>query len=183
VVPVPYAQETMNGFEYAAAAHMIQEGMVRQGMEIVAALRDRYDGERRNPWNEFECGHNYARSMASYSLLNAFSGFRFDMARGMIGFDPVAMTAGRFRCFWSLDSGWGVFEVTPRGVTVRVLSGSLRLRNLALPFLRGREVARVSVGKRQLTFERHGSRLEFSSSASVTPQATLVVSLGSAKRR
>jgi len=187
VVPVPYAQETMNGFEYAAAAHMIQEGMVRQGIEIVAAVRDRYDGERRNPWNEFECGHNYARSMASYSLLNAFSGFRFDMARGMIGFDPVGRglreARGSFRCFWSLDSGWGVFEVTPSRVTVRVLSGSLGLRSLELPFLRGREVTRVSVGKRQLTFERHGSRLEFSSSASVTPQATLVVSLGSAKRR
>jgi uncharacterized protein (DUF608 family) len=182
VVPVPYAQEVFNGVEYAAAAHMIQEGMVRRGIQIVAAVRDRYDGERRNPWDEFECGHNYARSLASYSLLNAFSGFRFDMTRGMIGFEPVAMRNGSFRCFWSLDSGWGVFEVAPKAVTLRVLSGSLRSRNLELPFLRGREVTRVSLGKRQPTFERHGSRLEFSRSVSVTPQATLVVSLGSARR-
>ncbi|MDH4180347.1 MAG: non-lysosomal glucosylceramidase, partial [Armatimonadota bacterium] len=84
--PAPYSSETMNGFEYAAAAHMIQRGMLKQGMQVVAAVRERYDGERRNPWNEFECGSNYARSMASYALLNAFSGFTFDMPRGLVGF-------------------------------------------------------------------------------------------------
>ncbi|RME61552.1 MAG: hypothetical protein D6790_07615, partial [Caldilineae bacterium] len=83
VIPAPYSQETMNGFEYAAASHMIMHGMVEEGMTCVEALRRRYDGERRNPWNEFECGSNYARSMASYALLLAFSGFRFDSARGM----------------------------------------------------------------------------------------------------
>ena len=69
----------MNGYEYAAAIQMIQSGLVDEGMAVVTAMRDRYDGEKRNPWNEFECGSNYARSMASYSLLNAFSGFQFDM--------------------------------------------------------------------------------------------------------
>jgi len=44
-------------------------------------------------------------SMASYSLLNSFSGFRFDMVKGMIGFNPVGTKKGSFRCFWSLDSG------------------------------------------------------------------------------
>jgi uncharacterized protein (DUF608 family) len=175
VVPVPYAQEVFNGVEYAAAAHMIQEGMVRQGMEIVAAVRDRYDGERRNPWDEFECGHNYARSMASYSLLNAFSGFRFDMARGMIGFDPVAMRNGRFRCLWSLDSGWGVFEMRPGSVTARVLYGSLTARVLDLPFLPGRTITRVTVGKRQVGFAIRDGRIELSRPARITPQAPLVV--------
>ena len=40
---------------------------------------DRYDGEKRNTFNEMECGSNYARSMASYSLIPAFSGFTYDM--------------------------------------------------------------------------------------------------------
>jgi hypothetical protein len=104
VVPVPYAEETMYGFEYQVAVHMIQEGLVKEGMEIIKAIRSRFDGEKRNPWNEFECGSNYARSMASYALLNAFSGFEFDMTKGIIGFNPVFMNGFTFKSFWSLDS-------------------------------------------------------------------------------
>ena len=89
MIPVCYAQETMNGFEYSAAVLMIQNGMIEEGMAVVVALRDRYDGEKRNPWNEFECGSSYARSMASYALLNAFSGFEFDMRQGYIGFQQI----------------------------------------------------------------------------------------------
>ena len=103
VIPITYASETMNGFEYQAAIHMIQEGMVDEGMQIVKAVRERYDGEKRNPWNEFECGSNYARSMASYALLNTFSGFEYDMVEGMIGFNPIETGDDDFKCFWSLD--------------------------------------------------------------------------------
>jgi uncharacterized protein (DUF608 family) len=186
VVPVPYAQEVFNGTEYAAAAHMIQEGMVTQGMEIVAAVRDRYDGEKRNPWDEFECGHNYARSMASYSLLNAFSGFRFDLAGGMIGFDPVGRglreaRGGSFKCFWSLDSGWGMFETTPSAVTLRVLYGSLTLRSLELPFLRGRTIARIRHGARSRACERRDDRIEFSAPVTVGPGAPLVLIVASSR--
>lgn len=53
---MPYAQETQNGYEYAAAIQMIQIGMVEEGMAAIQAIRDRYDGEKRNPWNEIECG-------------------------------------------------------------------------------------------------------------------------------
>ncbi len=59
----------MTGFEYQVASHMIQEGLVHEGLQIVRSVRERFDGERRNPWNEFECGSNYARAMASYALL------------------------------------------------------------------------------------------------------------------
>ncbi len=89
VVPAPYSEETMVGFEYQAAIHMIQEGLVAEGLEIIGIIRSRFDGEKRNPWNEFECGSNYARSMASYALLNALSGFSFDLSKGRIGFRPV----------------------------------------------------------------------------------------------
>ncbi|RME62579.1 MAG: hypothetical protein D6790_06075, partial [Caldilineae bacterium] len=84
---------------------------------------------------EFECGSNYARSMASYALLLAFSGFRFDSARGMIGFDPVHMEGGRFRCFWALHTGWGTVDITAARVQLAVLGGELSLRELEAPFL------------------------------------------------
>ena len=86
-----------------------KRGFIKEGQEVVEAIRERYDGEKRNPWNEFECGSNYARSMASYALLLAYSGFVFDMTRHLIGFNPVIDDIP-FRVFWSLDSGWGIFE-------------------------------------------------------------------------
>jgi hypothetical protein len=177
MIPVPYGSETMNGFEYAAAIHMIQRGMVKQGMQVVAAVRERYDGERRNPWNEFECGSNYARSMASYALLNAFSGFTFDLVSGCVGFDPVQTDGGRFTCFWSLDSGWGLFKMTPSGVEVSVLHGSLEVRTLELPFIGCRRVARITAGGRPVSFENSQGSLGLRRPATVRPGRPLKVTL------
>lgn len=139
-IPVPYGQEAMHGFEYAAAIQMIQSGLVDEGMEAVAAVRARYDGEKRNPWNEIECGNNYARSMASYALLQAFSGFHYNLADGEIGFDPIRTRKGRFRCFWSLDPAWGEFNARPASARLSVQRGALKLRVLRLPFLGGRKL-------------------------------------------
>jgi hypothetical protein len=50
------------------AAHLILLGCVKEGLEIVRVCRDRYDGRRRNPFDEIECGHWYARAMLSYGL-------------------------------------------------------------------------------------------------------------------
>ncbi|HMF77536.1 MAG TPA: GH116 family glycosyl-hydrolase, partial [Bryobacteraceae bacterium] len=57
-IPFPYFAEVMTGFEYTAATHMLFEGMLSEGTECVASIRERYDGERRNPWDEAECGHH-----------------------------------------------------------------------------------------------------------------------------
>jgi non-lysosomal glucosylceramidase len=175
MAPVPYAQETMHGFEYAAAGHMIQMGLVNEGTRVAEVVRDRYDGERRNPWNEIECGSNYARSMASYALLNAFSGFRFDMTKGLIGFNPVAAKGGRFRCFWSLDSGWGIFEMKRERVALKVLHGSLEVKGLELPFLRGRKVAGVRVGAKKVAAAQRGRTLELARRVRVKAGASLVI--------
>ncbi len=161
LIPAPYSQETMNGFEYSAASHMIMTGMVDEGMQAVVALRKRYDGERRNPWNEFECGSNYARSMASYALLNAFSGFEFDMVQHAIGFNPVRTDAGHFRCFWSLDSGWGEFELTPTGAEVRVLYGQLELATVRLPFLEGQNVRSAQLDGKDIAFTNADNTFQF----------------------
>jgi uncharacterized protein (DUF608 family) len=132
-VPIPYAEECMNGFEYQAGIHMIQEGLVDEGLTIIKAVRDRYNGENRNPWNEIECGSNYARSMASYAALNALSGFEYDLSAGHIGFNPVRFVDGNFKCFWSLGTGWGTFECSPTGMKLTVLQGKLVLNSLSVP--------------------------------------------------
>lgn len=121
VIPLPYNSETMTGFEWAVAAHLVMTGEPEKGEELARAIRRRYDGRRRNPWNEIECGSNYARSMASYAMLQAYSGFCYDMVRGMIGFRPVL--SGDFRCFWSLGTVWGTFERTGQQQTLHILHG------------------------------------------------------------
>ncbi|MEZ4861675.1 MAG: GH116 family glycosyl-hydrolase [Caldilineaceae bacterium] len=161
LIPAPYSQETMNGFEYSAAIHMIMQGLVDEGMTCIEAVRKRYDGERRNPWNEFECGNNYARSMASYALLNAFAGFEFDMVHQMIGFNPVRTEEGHFRCFWSLDAGWGEFVMTPAGCEVRVLYGALSLQQLKLPFLAAQTGVTVTKAGSTVPFARQQGVITF----------------------
>lgn len=175
VVPLTYAEETMNGFEYQAAIHMVQEGLVDQGMEIVKAVRDRYDGERRNPWNEFECGSNYARSMASYALLPAFSGFEFDMVKGLIGFNPVVGDKG-FKCFWSLDSGWGVFESEGGVVKLTVLYGQLSLKVFSLPFIKDGSIKTVALGSRNIVAQFLKSDIIFSKPVLIKKGEALTVS-------
>ena len=128
-IPFPYADEVWPGIEYQVAAHLIYEGLVEEGLTIVKAVRDRHDGIRRNPWNEVECGHHYARSMASWAVLTALSGFKFDMAAGTMIFAP-AINKDNFTCFWSTGKAWGTYtqKKNKKGKldkTVQVLYGSL----------------------------------------------------------
>jgi non-lysosomal glucosylceramidase len=173
-IPLTYSQETQNGYEYASASHMIQRGMIREGMSVVKAVRERYDGEKRNPFNEFECGSNYARSMASYALLNAFSGFSFDMVNGAIGFDPAAARpVERFRCFFSLSSGWGeVFRQGP-STEIRVLYGELAIRHVNLPYLAGKAVKRVECGGENISFVKNKGQISFSRKIAVAANRPL----------
>ncbi len=108
-LPFPYSDEVWTGIEYHVASHLIYEGMVREGLSIIKAVRDRYDGRRRNPWNEVECGHHYARAMSSWGILLALSGFSFSSPEGRLGFAP-AINQEDFRTFWSLGSTWGAYE-------------------------------------------------------------------------
>lgn len=144
-IPMTYSNEVMCGMEYQAASHMIQEGLLEEGFEIVRAVRERFDGEKRNPWNEFECGSNYARSMASFALIPSISGFTYDMYGKTIGFDPK-QPGEEFTSFWSVDSAWGIFEKTAEGCSIQVLWGGLKLKKMILPFL---EKESISAGRYQ----------------------------------
>jgi uncharacterized protein (DUF608 family) len=77
-IPFIYSNEVWTGIEYQVASHLMLEGMVNEGLEIVRVCRDRYDGVRRNPFNEYECGHWYARALSSYGLIQGLTGVRYD---------------------------------------------------------------------------------------------------------
>jgi uncharacterized protein (DUF608 family) len=106
--PFPYSDEVWTGFEYQVASHLIYEGFIKEGLTIVRALRERFDGLKRNPWDEPECGHHYARAMASWALLLALSRYEYDGRNFAVSFKP-RLNLSNFRCFFSTDSGWGIF--------------------------------------------------------------------------
>jgi non-lysosomal glucosylceramidase len=107
-LPFVYSDEVWTGVEYQVAVHLIYEGLIDEGLTIVKAVRDRQDGFKRNPWNEVECGHHYVRSMSSWGLLIALSGFQFDMVRKEMSFNPV-VNKDAFTAFWSTGLAWGTY--------------------------------------------------------------------------
>ncbi len=111
-LPFVYSDEVWSGIEYHVAAHLIYEGWLEAGLELVAAVRARHDGVRRNPWDEVECGHHYARAMSSWALLTALSGYQCNMAEARISFAPhtaASTNPNTFSCFWSCGRGWGTY--------------------------------------------------------------------------
>ncbi len=138
LLPFVYSDEVWTGIEYQVAAHLIYEGHVDQGIRVVRAVRNRYDGERRNPWNEVECGNHYARALASWSLLLALSGFRYSAPEKAMRFDP-RMDEERVRAFWSVgERGFGVYEQQRRPsslvATIQHLHGEgVELEEVSLP--------------------------------------------------
>lgn len=132
-IPIPYAQESMHGFEYAFAGLLISRGFLKEGLRVVKAVCDRYRGYNRNPWNEIECGSNYARSMASFALIPIISGMRFDLTRGMLGFDPLTGHEG-FRTVWFTGNAWGNLTIGEE-TRLTVISGEMKLERLELPYL------------------------------------------------
>jgi non-lysosomal glucosylceramidase len=131
-IPFPYFAEVMTGFEHSTAALMLYSEMVEEGLESIRNIRSRYDGEKRNPWDEAECGHHYARAMASWSSVVALSGFHYDGPRASVVAVP-RVPHNVFECFWSTGTGWGTFSYHPVGtrgtqVTLRLLAGRLLCR-------------------------------------------------------
>ena len=99
---------------------MIAEGFTDEGETVIRAIRDRYDGEKRNLFSEIECGSNYARSMASFALLPIYSGFTFDMTEKHIGFSPRTET-GKY--LFSVAQSWGTVEFDAENAQLHRLKG------------------------------------------------------------
>ena len=138
-LPFVYSDEVWTGIEYHVASHLIYEGLVDEGLTVAKAVRDRYDGLKRNPWDEIECGHHYARAMSSWGLILALSGFSYSGPEATMGFAPKVY-ADDFRIFWSTGSGWGNYSQKSAGgksqsAEVEIVQGGLSLREfrLALP--------------------------------------------------
>lgn len=139
----------MSGFEYAFAAILIMNGYTDEAERVVGEVRKRYDGEKRNPWNDIECGANYVRSMAAFSLIPAMSGFVADLPEKRLTFN-VRTNKRPFGSVWFTATGWGVFELDGSRVTVLLKRGYVKLKELGLEFLKS--VSRVTIDGKDAEF-------------------------------
>ncbi len=108
--PFVYSDEVWAGIEYQVASAMICAGLKDEALEIVRALRSRYNGANRNPFDECECGFHYARSMASWGLMVAACGLNYE-ADGSLSFAPQ-FSEKDFQCFYSSGKEWGILRQT-----------------------------------------------------------------------
>jgi len=104
-LPFVYSDEVWTGIEYQVASHLMFEGEVEKGLEIVRVCRNRYDGRVRNPFNEYECGSWYARAMSSYGMIEGLTGIRFDAVDGTLYID--SRIGNNFTSFLSTNTGFG----------------------------------------------------------------------------
>jgi hypothetical protein len=154
------------------AGLLISEGLIEEGLSIVKSVRDRYDGRKRNPWNEVECGSNYARSMAAYALVPILSGMTFDMTTYTLGFDPKTSrevitskeaSLGTFKSIFSLDCAWGMVSISNGCMEYDIYAGQLTIQNIPLPkdmtkslkvFIDGEEIKSFSITTNKVVLEK-----------------------------
>ena len=159
-IPIPYCEEAMHGFEYQFAGLLISEGMIEEGLSVVRSVRERYRGYNRNPWNEIECGSNYARSMASFALIPIFAGFTFDMPAKKLGFDPIEHRE-RFSTFWAVDGAYGEFSLDRDSATLTIAEGKIALEKFGI---KKENVSRVTVDGSDVEFTYDGETVTFTES-------------------
>lgn len=163
-IPFPYFAEVMTGFEHATAALMLFSDMVPQGVECIRNIRARYDGEKRNPWDEAECGHHYARAMASWSSVVAISGFDYDGRQASVVAVP-GIPHSTFQCFWSNGTGWGTFAYEQaRGGTrfvLQVMMGKLACRSCEITGAGKTTLAQINGTDQRHTMKTSGARTIF----------------------
>lgn len=146
------------GYEYQVAAGMLWEGLLEEGLSIAYGVHQRYQAEKHNPWNEIEGGDHYTRSMASWGMLLAASGYEYDGPAGRLGFAP-RLSPQDFRSVFTAAEGWGTLsqqradDVQTNEIQIRW--GELKLRTLVVELpaeTRASEVA-VEIGGQQISHQ------------------------------
>lgn len=170
--PFVYSDEVWTGIEYQVATMLVYQGMEDKAVKMVEAIRKRFDGIRRSPWSEMECGHYYARAMASWGLLVAMSGFDCNVAHGEMTFAPTQ--PGR-TLFWSMGGAWGDVSFREDGISLRCDFGALKLKKLSVP---GLERARcVRVGGNEVACKIENGAIFFEGEFELACDQTLSIEL------
>ena len=128
-LPFVYSDEVWTGIEYQVASHLMLMGLVDEGLEIVRACRDRYDGRIRNPFNEYECGSWYARAMSSYGMIQGLTGVRYDAVDKCLYIDSKI---GDFTSFLSTETGFGTVTLNNNKPSMKIYYGTIPVEKVVV---------------------------------------------------
>jgi uncharacterized protein (DUF608 family) len=128
-LPFVYSNEVWTGIEYQVASHLMIIGEKEKALEIVRACRNRYDGRIRNPFDEYECGHWYARAMSSYGMLQGLTGVRYDAVTQEMFIDS---RAGDFTSFISTETGFGNVGLKQGKPFLETVYGEITVKNYVI---------------------------------------------------
>ena len=127
-LPFVYSNEVWTGIEYQVASHLMLTGHVKEGLDIVRACRKRYDGRVRNPFDEYECGHWYARALSSYGLIQGLTGLQYDAVTGTLAMD--SKIGIDFKCFIATETGFGLAGLKRGKPFIEVKYGTIDVRSV-----------------------------------------------------
>lgn len=130
-LPFVYSDEVWTGIEYQVASHCIMAGLVDEGLEIVRVARARYDGTKRNPFDEFECGHWYARALASWALLPALTGVRYSAVERTLWIAPTSAKRP-YRAYLGSGGNFGTITLRKDSISVALAAGSLAIDRVVI---------------------------------------------------
>jgi uncharacterized protein (DUF608 family) len=128
-LPFVYSDEVWTGIEHQVASHLMLLGDVEKGLEILRTSRNRYDGRVRNPFNEYECGHWYARALSSYGYLQALTGVRYDAVDRTLFIDSKI---GDFTSFLSTETGFGTVSFKQGKASLKIAYGKIDVNKIEI---------------------------------------------------
>jgi hypothetical protein len=178
--PIFYRDECWTGIEYQVAAHKLYEGQIEEGLAIVKGVRDRYDGRKKSPWNEIECGDYYVRAMSSWSLLTAAQGYAHVGPQRELSFDPCLMSDDHESLF-TASEGWGRFKqrrtASAQTNELDVFDGrcELAILKLGLPKGTATVTGQVKMDNKRITAE---TTMETASASTDHPRAVIRLTPG-----
>lgn len=133
-LPFVYSDEVWTGIEHQVASHLMLMGHVKEGLDILRASRKRYDGRIRNPFNEYECGHWYARALSSYGYLQALTGVRYDAVDRTL---YIESKVGDFTSFLSTETGFGTVSFKAGKPELKTVYGTIEVNKT---IVRGKQI-------------------------------------------
>ena len=143
-----YLNECQPGYEWAATSLLMWHGMQDRALAHTRTMHERYNGAKRNPWNEVEWGDHYSRSMASYGVFVGVCGFEYHGPKGYMAFSP-RITPDNFRAPFTSAAAWGTFTQkrgrTTQSEQLKVRWGHLTVQQLAFDLPAGKTAQKVQV--------------------------------------